>query len=109
MPHREPETLRQPFAVRPPQDTYPQKRGRPATGKMPTLALRAPDQFRRSVEQWAAKQTDMPRLSEAIRRLVKMGLLSSTNSPDLRYQAKASESATKAKRLAGEMGLKAKK
>jgi hypothetical protein len=38
------------------------KKGRPATGKMPTLALRAPDQFRRSVEQWAAKQTEACRV-----------------------------------------------
>src|SRR5450631_1121287 len=110
MPHREPEMLpSQPIPGRPLQQTRSRKKGRPATGKMPTLALRAPDEFRRSVERWATKQTDQPRLSEAIRRLVEIGLLSSTNTPDLRYQAKASESATKAKRLAGELGLKAKK
>ena len=51
-----------------------QKRGRPATGKTPTIALRAPDAFRVSVEKWAAKQSDQPRLSEAIRRLVELGL-----------------------------------
>lgn len=51
-----------------------QKRGRPATGKMPTIALRAPVEFRASVEKWAAKQSDQPRLSEAIRRLVGLGL-----------------------------------
>jgi hypothetical protein len=51
-----------------------QKRGRPATGKTPMIALRAPDEFRASVEKWAAKQSDHPRLSEAIRRLVELGL-----------------------------------
>ena len=51
-----------------------QKRGRPATGKTPTIALRAPDEFRTSVEKWAAKQSDRPTLSEAIRRLVELGL-----------------------------------
>ena len=51
-----------------------QKRGRPATGKTPTIALRASDEFRDSVEKWASKQTDKPRLSEAIRRLVGLGL-----------------------------------
>jgi hypothetical protein len=48
--------------------------GRPATGKMPTIALRAGDDFRRAVEKWAAKQPDAPTLSEAIRRLVEIGL-----------------------------------
>ena len=51
-----------------------QKRGRPATGKTPTIALRAADEFRTSVEKWAARQSDQPRLSEAIRRLVELGL-----------------------------------
>jgi hypothetical protein len=51
-----------------------QKRGRPATGKTPTIALRASDDFRTSVEKWAAKQSDRSRLSEAIRRLVELGL-----------------------------------
>jgi hypothetical protein len=51
-----------------------QKRGRPATGKTPTIALRATDEFRDTVERWAAKQSDKPTLSEAIRRLVELGL-----------------------------------
>jgi hypothetical protein len=50
------------------------KRGRPATGQTPTIALRASKEFRASVEKWAAKQSDQPQLSEAIRRLVEMGL-----------------------------------
>jgi hypothetical protein len=51
-----------------------QKRGRPATGKTPTIALRATDEFRDTVERWAVKQSDKPTLSEAIRRLVELGL-----------------------------------
>jgi hypothetical protein len=51
-----------------------QKRGRPPTGKTPTIALRATDEFRDMVERWAAKQSDKPTLSEAIRRLVELGL-----------------------------------
>jgi hypothetical protein len=54
--------------------TVIQKRGRPATGKTPMIALRATDEFRGSVEKWAAKQSDKPKLSEAIRRLVELGL-----------------------------------
>jgi hypothetical protein len=41
---------------------------------MPTIALRATDEFRDTVERWAAKQSDKPKLSEAIRRLVELGL-----------------------------------
>jgi hypothetical protein len=52
-----------------------QKRvGRPPTGKTPTIALRADHQFRLAVEKWAGKQSDTPKLSEAIRRLVELGL-----------------------------------
>ena len=50
------------------------RRGRPATGKTPMIALRAPDEFRDTVERWAAKQSDKPTLLEAIRRLVELGL-----------------------------------
>ena len=83
--------------------------GRPATGQDPVTAIRLSDEMRRSVDQWAAKQDDKPGRSEAIRRLVERGLLAdTTTSPDQRYQAKASESASKAAKLARELGLKAK-
>jgi hypothetical protein len=65
--------------------------------------------MRGNVDAWALKQPDEPGRSEAIRRLVELGLLATVNSPDMRYQAKASDSATKAKKLAGELGLKARK
>jgi hypothetical protein len=85
------------------------RRGRPATGRDPVTAIRLSQDMRSAVDKWAAKQDDAPGRSEAIRRLVDLGLLTTVNSPDMRYQAKASESATRAKKLAGELGLKAKK
>jgi hypothetical protein len=83
--------------------------GRPATGQDPVTAIRLSKEMRASVDQWAAKQEGKPGRSEAIRRLVEMGLMATATSPDQRYQAKASESASKARKLAGELGLKARK
>ena len=60
-----------------------------------------------TIMQWA-KANGATR-SEAIRRLVEIGLVASANASDQqRYQAKASESAGKAAKLAGELGLRAK-
>jgi hypothetical protein len=84
------------------------RRGRPATGRDPVTAIRLSQGMRGAIDKWAAKQDDVPGRSEAIRRLVEIGLLASTTTPDMRYQAKASDSAAKAKKLAGELGLKAK-
>ena len=50
------------------------KRGRPATGKDPITALRLPPTLLAAVEAWAKKQVDDPNRSEAIRRLVDIGL-----------------------------------
>jgi hypothetical protein len=49
-------------------------RGRPATGTTPMIGLRASPELRAEIEQWADRQPDSPRLSEAIRRLVELGL-----------------------------------
>jgi hypothetical protein len=49
-------------------------RGRPATGKSPLTALRFPPSALKAVERWAKKQDDSPNRSEAIRRLVELGL-----------------------------------
>jgi hypothetical protein len=87
----------------------PNKGGRPATGRDPVRTMRLSDKFIAKVDAWAGKQDDQPGRTEAIRRLVEIGLLTSTTAPDMRYQAKASDSAAKAKKLAGELGLKAKK
>ena len=52
------------------------KRGRPATGRDPVTAIRLPEDLRVRVEAWATKQRDTPSRSEAIRRLVEIGLAS---------------------------------
>jgi hypothetical protein len=52
-----------------------QKRpGRPATGQDPVTAIRLSKEMRTAVDTWAAKQDDTPGRSEAIRRLVEIGL-----------------------------------
>jgi hypothetical protein len=40
--------------------------------------------------------------------LVELGLAASANYPELRYQNKANASAAKARKLAGQLGLKAR-
>jgi hypothetical protein len=52
----------------------PKKRGRPATGNDPVRAMRLSDEFIATVDGWAAQQNDAPSRSEAIRRLVELGL-----------------------------------
>lgn len=75
------------------------KLGRPATGRDPVTAIRLPEDLRVRVEAWAAKLNDTPSRSEAIRRLVEMGLASVR--PTI---AKASEkTAAGASKLAGRM------
>jgi hypothetical protein len=50
------------------------KAGRPATGNDPVRAIRLSDEFLAKVDAWAASQDDEPGRSEAIRRLVELGL-----------------------------------
>jgi hypothetical protein len=50
------------------------KRGRPATGNDPVTALRLSRELTKAIENWAADQEDEPNRSEAIRRLVELGL-----------------------------------
>jgi hypothetical protein len=50
----------------------PKKRGRPATGKDPQITTRMPSKLIADVEAWAAANTTTR--SEAIRRLVELGL-----------------------------------
>jgi hypothetical protein len=52
----------------------PNKGGRPPTGRDPVTAIRLSEEFRAAVDNWAAKQDDKPPRSEAIRRLVEIGL-----------------------------------
>jgi hypothetical protein len=51
--------------------------GRPATGQDPVTAIRLSSELRRTVDEWAETQADKPGRSEAIRRLVEIGLLTS--------------------------------
>jgi hypothetical protein len=48
--------------------------GRPATGKDPVRTMRLSDEFMEQIDNWAAKEADRPSRSEAIRRLVEIGL-----------------------------------
>jgi hypothetical protein len=48
--------------------------GRPATGKDPVRTMRLSDEFIAKVDAWASAQDDEPSRSEAIRRLVEIGL-----------------------------------
>jgi hypothetical protein len=48
--------------------------GRPATGRDPSRTFRLSDEFMANVDAWAAAQDDEPGRSEAIRRLVELGL-----------------------------------
>ena len=48
--------------------------GRPATGQDPVTAIRLSEDLRAAVDGWAEQQGDAPSRSEAIRRLVEIGL-----------------------------------
>ena len=50
------------------------KRGRPRTGRDPVTAIRLSKEMRANVDAWAKQQDDAPGRSEAIRRLVELGL-----------------------------------
>jgi hypothetical protein len=52
----------------------PNKGGRPATGRDPVRTMRLSDEFITKVDSWAEKQDDQLGRTEAIRRLVELGL-----------------------------------
>jgi hypothetical protein len=77
----------------------PNKGGRPATGRDPVTAIRLSEEFRAAVDKWAAKQDDKPPRSEAIRRLVELGLKVKTEAKPVRRpgrRLRAQELATNA-------------
>jgi hypothetical protein len=49
-------------------------RGRPATGRDPVTAIRLSRELRETIDKWSAAQEHPPGRSEAIRRLVELGL-----------------------------------
>ena len=68
--------------------------GRPRTGTTPLMGFRADPTTRASIVKWAENQPDTPSLSEAIRRLVEIGLtVKSTASPSQRPKAAPAERA----------------
>jgi hypothetical protein len=48
--------------------------GRPATGQDPVTAVRLSKEMRAAIDAWRRKRPDLPTRSEAIRRLVGLGL-----------------------------------
>ena len=72
-------------------------RGRPATGRDPVTAIRLSKELREKVDKWAGKQDDQPGRSEAMRRLVKLGLTVRTPRPVSKpgRRSRAQELATK--------------
>ena len=61
-----------------PTAVEPKKRGRPATGRDPFVGIRLPAELIQAVELWAGRN-DTPSRSEAIRRLVELGLAASAS------------------------------
>ena len=53
---------------------HQKKPGRPATGRDPAVTVRLPKDVLEDLEIWAAKQEGHPNRSQAIRRLVELGL-----------------------------------
>jgi hypothetical protein len=58
----------------PSRDKKRKKMGRPATGHDPQFAFRIPLATIAAIEAWAKQQPDKPSRSEALRRLVDIGL-----------------------------------
>jgi hypothetical protein len=72
-------------------------RGRPATGRDPVTAIRLSPDLRATVDAWADRQDDKPGRSEAIRRLVELGLTVKTRTaPSERQRAALADLASKA-------------
>jgi len=53
---------------------HQKKSGRPATGRDPAVTIRLPQEILDAVATWATKQGDELNRSQAIRRLVELGL-----------------------------------
>jgi hypothetical protein len=79
------------------------KPGRPATGTDPLMGFRASPVMRASVVRWAENQPDKPTLSEAIRRLVEIGLAKSTSPKRPRVLSTAKQGAQRAAELAADV------
>ena len=69
--------------------------------------MRAPASFLRVVDDWRRKHPELPSRAEAIRQLVEMALKMDVKT--LQELNEAKSHASKAKKLAAELGLKVKK
>jgi hypothetical protein len=54
--------------------TPKKKMGRPATGRDPIRTFRLSDEKVGEIDAWAARQPDKPSRSEALRRLIDLGM-----------------------------------
>jgi hypothetical protein len=77
------------------------KRGRPATGRDPAVTIRLPEKVLALVERWAMSQDDQPPRSQAIRRLVEIGLSKSEAPRRPKVLSTAKQSSARAAELAG--------
>jgi Ribbon-helix-helix protein, copG family len=73
----------------------PKKRGRPATGRDPVSAIRLSPDLIATIDKWAARH-DVSSRSEAIRRLVEVGL---AETPPVKRRSR--KAASKASDMAG--------
>ncbi len=71
--------------------------GRKPTGTDPTRTVRLSDEFMASLDAWSARQDDAPSRSEAIRRLVEIGLAGAK-----KFAAPSQQTRAKAKKFAAE-------
>jgi hypothetical protein len=74
--------------------------GRPKTGIRPLMGFRADPAIRASIVRWAELQPDNPTLSEAIRRLVELGLTVKTKAASRRSDSLPAKPITKPGRRA---------
>jgi len=74
--------------------------GRPRTGIRPLMGFRADPAIRAAIVRWAENQPGTPTLSEAIRRLVEIGLSKSSSSKRPRVLSTAKQGAARAAELA---------
>ena len=77
----------------------PNKGGRPATGRDPVRAIRLSNDFLARVDAWSAGQDDQPGRSEAIRRLVELGLAAAPK-PTIKDPVKRAARSAKARKAA---------
>jgi hypothetical protein len=82
----------------------PNRGGRPPTGREPVRTVRLSDDFIDKIDHWATQQEDQPGRSEAIRRLVEIGLSFRATKPQQTAAARADRANELASKTIREMG-----